>query len=54
VLAREFGFRETVTAIGAHIAITDKKLAVGKARSKLEGVDAVNPAGAYDAVDMND
>lgn len=51
VFARQVLFVETPTAVGAHIAVAGKELAVGQAGLELERVDAGHPLGADDAVD---
>ena len=45
---------KSLAAISTHIAIANKQFAIGQARAKFERVDAMNTAGANDAVDLDD
>jgi hypothetical protein len=54
VLARQFGLREKIAAVGADVAVAREQLAVGQAGAQIEGVDVGHAAGADDAVDRDD
>ena len=54
VLTREVFLNEVVAAVGAHIAVTKEKLAVGQAGLELKRVDFGHALGADDAVDRDD
>ena len=45
---------EMVAAIRANIAVSDKQLRIGQARTQIKGVDFGDAFGADDAVDRDD
>ena len=54
MLAGEFCFMKSLAAISTHVAIANEQFAVGQAGPEFERIDAMNAAGANDAVDLDD
>ena len=53
VFARQVFFVKVPAAVGTHIAVAGKELAVGQAGLELERIDAGHALGADDAVDSD-
>ena len=45
---------KSLAAISTHIAISNEQFAIGQAGAEFERIDAMNAAGANDAVDLDD
>ena len=54
VLTGEFKLGEQAPAVGAHISVAGKELAVGESWPQCKGVDIGHTTRANDAVDLND